>query len=168
MAITDGKPLPPISPKTAERLWAGVDQSGGPDACWPWKLSVNNKGYGQFGVDPGRHKVLAHRLAYFLWYGVDPGSGCVLHKCDNPSCCNPIHYFLGSKRDNALDASSKRRMNHGERNGYSRLEEANIIEIRALYATGLFSQTAIATRFKIGQTTVSHIVRRDTWKHIAP
>jgi hypothetical protein len=38
---------------------------------------------------------MAHRFAYFSATFTWPGDSWVLHRCDNPPCCNPAHLFLG-------------------------------------------------------------------------
>ena len=90
----------------ANRLWLNIDQLGGPEACWPW-LGKQRYGYGQIWAS-GR-LVLAHRLVWELTLGpIQPGL-CVLHRCDNPPCCNPAHLFLGTKADNVADMMAKGR-----------------------------------------------------------
>ncbi len=91
-----------------------VDKRG-PDECWPWKAGKFNTGYGSFSV--GGNAFSSHRLAYFLLTGNDPGTMCVLHKCDNRQCCNPTHYFLGTLEDNVADMTAKGRAARGDRHG---------------------------------------------------
>jgi hypothetical protein len=75
--------------------------------CWEWSTNKNNKGYGMFYFN-GK-KQLAHRFSYELYLGEIPKNICVLHKCDNPGCVNPNHLFLGTRKDNAIDMSNKKR-----------------------------------------------------------
>jgi hypothetical protein len=50
----------------------------------------------------------ATRVAWKIAKGEEP-QGYVCHSCDNPSCVNPSHLWIGTARDNALDRSAKRR-----------------------------------------------------------
>ena len=83
----------------------------GPDECWPATGGgYNKKGWHvSFRASGVRH--MAHRAAWVAENGHIPGKLFVLHRCDNPKCCNPRHLFLGSQADNARDMWSKGRGN---------------------------------------------------------
>lgn len=85
--------------------------------CWEWKGHRNQAGYGEFCVNGERH-TRAHR---FMWEAIHGSIGSlhVLHKCDNPPCCNPDHLFLGTQQDNMKDRDLKGRVAHGA-NHYKR------------------------------------------------
>jgi hypothetical protein len=85
-----------------------VSESG----CWEWQLSTSKFGHGRVRVRS--QLVLPHRVVAFATGLVssvsDVGqSACVLHRCDNPKCCNPDHLFAGSMSDNTKDAVAKGR-----------------------------------------------------------
>lgn len=90
--------------KTWQRFWSRIEKT---ESCWIWKGSTNGRGYGHFRYD-GKLRY-THRLAYTYCVGPIPGGLLVLHKCDNPPCCNPGHLFLGSHKDNIQDAIQKGR-----------------------------------------------------------
>lgn len=78
--------------------------------CWNWKGSKSKDGYGKFRLDG---KVfLASRIAYQIIHGEIDNNINVLHECDNPSCINPSHLFLGTHLDNMIDKSFKNRARH--------------------------------------------------------
>lgn len=87
------------------RFWRKVDQSGGPDACWPWMGARKPKGYGNFcTVRTPPKTVLAHRYAYEQTHGPIPEGLVLRHRCDNPPCCNPAHLLPGTGAENTQDA----------------------------------------------------------------
>ena len=86
----------------------------------------------------------------------------VLHKCDNPKCCNPDHLFIGTNADNVADKVSKNRCGfkrmYGQSNGASKLTNAQIKEIKGLYFASMFSQSQLAKCYGVTQPHVSRIV----------
>jgi len=102
--------------KNPEIFWKDVEIKPKND-CWEWRLALNEKRYGKKRI--GSKNYYAHRIAAWLSGMVadisSPGrenqqiKGFVLHKCDNPSCCNPNHFFIGNQSDNQKDAYAKKR-----------------------------------------------------------
>jgi DNA-binding CsgD family transcriptional regulator len=90
-----------------------------------------------------------------------------LHRCDNPSCINPDHLFLGTQLDNMRDMYAKGRQNPriGANNGRAALTDKQVLEILGLLAEGVLSQKSIGARYRIAQTTVSNI-KRGGWQHL--
>lgn len=93
-----------ITQEIIESFWSKVDKT---ETCWLWTKSKYRHGYGCFCAMGTRHK--AHRVSYEIAYGKIKDGLFVCHKCDNPSCVNPDHLFLGTHKDNALDMVNKGR-----------------------------------------------------------
>ena len=90
-----------------DRFLAMVKKTKG---CWIWTGFKNPKGYGniQKGRRGGR-PLMAHRVAWEIYFGEIPEGMQVLHKCDNPSCVRPGHLFIGTAQDNTDDMINKGR-----------------------------------------------------------
>ncbi len=94
-----------VHARLAERFWSKVVRGEG---CWIWAASVDDHGYGRFGI--GRLRIEpAHRVAWMVANGPIPDGLSVLHRCDNPPCVRPDHLFLGTQRDNMRDMIAKGR-----------------------------------------------------------
>lgn len=86
-----------------------VNESTG---CWEWENGRSTSGgYGVLSINNKQEK--AHRAMWRSEFGEIPEGMCVLHKCDNPPCCNPDHLFLGTVADNNKDRDSKGRQAKG-------------------------------------------------------
>lgn len=75
--------------------------------CWEIQGFRHKEGYGEMCYR-GKN-VRAHKLMYMLAVKPIQDGLCVLHRCDNPPCCNPEHLWLGTRGDNIRDAASKGR-----------------------------------------------------------
>jgi hypothetical protein len=135
----------------------------GPDSCWEWQGYHMRDGYGAFHFQGKR--VIASRFAWILTYGEIPPGMCVLHKCDNPSCVNPRHLFLGTQKDNMQDAVLKLRKS-GPHNGRTKLSWPQVDTIRVLFQMG-WSTRRVAKLFGVNHKTIWQIRAGKTWKEPA-
>lgn len=135
--------------------------------CWLWTGHPTGKeGYGALSVNWRR--VRAHRLSYELFVGPVADGICVCHTCDTPPCVNPGHLFLGTRADNNRDMTDKGRRAQGPKLVEScdtKLTPAKVKDIRA--RAGPETQGALAAEYGVHKTTISLVVCRKTWKHIA-
>lgn len=148
-----------------EKLWPRlvIAENG----CWNWTGGKDWDGYGALRWGKEQR---AHRVAYILTMGPIPEDMWVLHRCDNPSCCNPFHLFLGDADDNNKDMMRKghNRVAFGENHTASKLTNEQIIEIRRLHSEGNTTQREIAKRFCVGFKAINKIVLGQRWKHLLP
>ena len=153
--------------------------------CLIWMGARNEHGYGVIGFRGSSFG--SHRAAWMVANGEIPNGLCVCHKCDVPACINPEHLFLGTHTDNMRDMVSKCRNGHnthpekflgdrgystlhpevyrGERNSNAKLTESDVRLIRQMAQTR--TQPEVARAFGITFQTVSKIVRRTRWAHVA-
>ena len=189
--------IPPLSKEDTNRFWGFVDVRG-PDECWLWKGGVvssrkwpGRPKYGKFWLQ-GK-TVEAHRVAYFLQKGPIPNPDrLVCHSCDVPLCCNGVHLFPGTYKDNKMDSVKKGRHAFGDKHGLrahpekaargerhgsflsperwkfgeqhheAKISDVIVEAIRTEYVTGGISQQRLADKYGITQSHVSKIVLRQT------
>jgi HNH endonuclease len=78
--------------------------------CHVFIGTKSERGYGKIAFRRKHYR--AHRISYELHKGKIMPGFFVCHKCDNTSCINPDHLFLGTAKDNALDRKQKGRGNN--------------------------------------------------------
>lgn len=179
----------PVSTEDREwlssKFWYRVDKEGGfihpvHGRCWEW-IGGRSRGRGMLGWHGTM--IMASRVSWILHHGYNPDC-CVLHKCDNPSCVNPDHLFLGSQADNMKDKISKGRSSNvkgvvpqyydsqyispfhkGEKHYSAKLTGDQVIDLIARSGAGE-PQKSLAKKFGISQPHVSNILSGRKRKHL--
>lgn len=147
-----------------ERFWKYVDRDSDPRGCWLWTGAKFHFGHGAFRGE-GSAMIRAHRFSWLLHRGQIPDGLCVLHTCDNPSCVNPLHLFLGTKTLNSIDCTAKRRQARGEANANAKFSAETVREIRRLRKAGVMTKE-LAQGYSVNRSTIQRIVRKATWKQV--
>lgn len=150
----------------ADRFWEKVAIR--PAACWKWTGQQGHCGYGRLEERRGhcRKVIYAHRVSWEIHFGAIPKGKHVLHRCDNPSCVNPAHLFLGDQRTNNADKIAKNRQAKGIRFPRAKLNDAAVIEIWRLNKIEKQTQQSIADRFGVSISQINFVLKRRTWKHV--
>lgn len=154
----------PAKREVAERFWSRVLKHPYP-GCWEWQKITTHNGYGEIWVDG---KMLrAHRVSWEMVNGKIPDGIFVLHKCDNPSCVNPSHLFLGTHQDNMDDCARKGRVSilRGENSPASILKKDQVLEIAKLTRRGIGCRI-VAMAYGVSRQTVSDIRSGRNWGHL--
>lgn len=165
------KPMPTLTSWELVRFHQQVQYRRG---CQPWRGELASSGYGLFMIyrDGRRHRFLAHRIAYHLATGEDPGELCVRHRCDNPPCCNPADLLTGTQAENIADAVARGRLvepphPRGDAHPRAKLTSSTVAVLRARYAAGGISQRALAAEYGVAQSTVRSAITGQCWSAVA-
>ena len=135
------------------RFWAKVHKT---DSCWLWTGGKLERGYGVIrAAGQGSGIYLAHRLAYEWHYGPIPHGLLVCHSCDNPSCVNPEHLFLGSNADNHWDMIRKKRTGLTR---LAKLTDEQVADIRLRYRQGGTSYSRLAKEYGVSKGNINDVV----------
>lgn len=109
--------------------------------------------------------VKANRQAYRIAFG-DPGELHVLHHCDNPSCCNPSHLFLGTHQDNMKDMVAKQRKKRGSQMPAAKLSEEDVASIRSRYSFRKVTIPMLASEYRVSERTLWKALHGMGWTHV--
>ena len=142
-----------------DRFYRGF-KKGGRSECWSWLKGKDDEGYGCIYFDGKRTR--SHRVSYRLYYGIIPDGLHVLHRCDNPSCVNPYHLFLGTNKDNMKDKVSKNRQNKGSYVHCSKLTKEEVLEVVYLVSQG-WSERKVSYFYNINSSSVNKIMTGISW-----
>jgi hypothetical protein len=136
--------------------------------CLEWTGSrKSDSGYGH-AYDPRvKRTVRVHRLVYELANGPIPKGAYVCHRCDNPSCIEPEHLWLGDASSNMEDKKEKGRApsQKGSEHGRAKLREEDIERVFALRGQGL-SYRKIAKEFDVTENAIRKILKGQAWTHV--
>ena len=153
-----------LDPAFQRRYWAKTQKS---DGCWTWTGSKTGSGYGDIrfkGARTGR--IYAHRAAWLLAHGGTIPDGLdVCHHCDNRTCVNPKHLFVGTRAANVHDCIRKDRHARGERHGRAVLTARQVRTILARLAGGE-THRSIAQDYSVRRETVTKISAGHRWRRL--
>jgi hypothetical protein len=139
------------------------------DGCWLWNGMLDKHKYGIMTtrINNIPKNIFAHRISYFIYFGEFDEKLCVLHKCDNPSCVNPNHLFLGTQLDNIADCVSKGRASGGSSKGSAnkaaKLSENDVVEILKLCDEGGTTFKEMAEMYGVSPRTIEGIAYHLSW-----
>jgi hypothetical protein len=153
--------------KDEKRFWGKVTKAG-EDECWEWTGHKSAGGYGRFylgGKKPKPKTVAAHRFAYAVIFGPIPDGLIACHRCDNPSCVNPSHLFIGTHQDNSDDKLQKKRHPHGSSHPRAILSEQDVASIRRRRKGGE-SYESISSDYPAVKLVIRSAAVGNTWRHV--
>lgn len=136
------------------------------NGCMYWIGDKTHFGYGRTTIN-GVRKV-AHKVMYELFYNTKVADNmCVCHRCDNPSCVNPKHMFIGTISDNNKDKTAKgRNVSHFKYdNPTQKLTKDQAIEIIKRSHNGE-RPTDLAKTYGVTPSNIIMIRKGTNWKCI--
>lgn len=174
LELPDGESIPNklfsvnLTEAQKKLFWDKVDVRE-EDDCWNWLHAKSSKGYGQIKIHYVQY--VATRVCYFMHHEAFDDRLLICHHCDNPSCVNPKHLWLGDAKQNAEDRDSKGRyvigdLPVGEDHFSAKLTDEKVLQIRCLYEIGGYSHRELGNMFGVAKETVSALLQGRTWKHL--
>jgi len=135
------------------------------NGCLEWIGYVDKDGYGRMKY----FKKFVHstRLIWFIEKDEYPEGKVICHTCDNPSCLNIDHLFLGTVKDNTKDAFDKGRRigRRGKKSNFAKLTIEEVIKIKIMLKEKI-PQRTIGEIFGVSRGAICDISRNRNWKHV--
>ncbi len=133
------------------------------------KPCVNTNGYLFAGLFK-KNKRLAcpaiHRLVLETFVGLRPSGMEGRHK-DGDKTNNRLDNIEWATHEvNEFDKYEHGTIMRGSKNGYAKLTEDDVVEIRRLWKTGEFTQWGLAHRFGVHQFCIWSVIHKKSWKHV--
>lgn len=147
--------------------------------CWLWMHKTDRQGYPI--AKRNRKEFRVHRASYEAAHGVIPSGLFVCHRCNCPSCVNPVHLYLATNAGNLADAARDGLMVHGdqhwtrrhrgnsrpwtggEHHWKARLTWEQVHQMRIAYAHGETIRQ-LAERYRVHYDTAYAAIHGLTWK----
>lgn len=162
------------------RILDRLDRSGD---CWLWTGALDAAGRGR--VWRNGKIMIHHRAVWEILVGPIPEKAYLCHHCDNPTCGNPAHLYVGDHKTNARDMSARRRTwghrnpdlarEAGKRIGYAnnwskgdanpkaQLGAEQVWEIREDAST---PNRVLAEKYGVNITSIQRIKKGTAWGHL--
>ena len=128
------------------------------DGCWVWTAAHDAKGYGVMRFNNPRRMIGAHRVGWIVQVGPVSDGLLVLHRCDNPPCVRADHLYLGTKKDNARDASERGQLKgrrharqDGAFNNQAKLTPEVVASIRWDWLSGDYTATQLGQKYGVSR-----------------
>lgn len=159
---------------TSSRYWIS---DAGRLLCTNWRgtgrkkvmiPSLDHKGYFRTMIktDSGYKTVKLHRLVALAWVPIDENKAHVDHinsiKTDNRAC----NLAWVTQHENTMKAFNEGRfaVPTGAKNGFSKLNDDKVREIRALFSAGK-TRKQIAEIYGVAPSTIKDVILR-SWRHV--
>ena len=155
---------PKIRKSTFERFLEKINKDDpSSNGCWFYNNGKDRDGYGMISIND--HPRKAHQISYMTFKGPIEKDKHVCHSCDNPSCINPVHLFLGTNKENMRDKINKGRDRvRGEQNVKSILTDELVKQI--LLEKDHLTIAEIARKHGLSWEHASAVIKRKIWRHI--
>ena len=154
------KTIPDLTKRQLRNFWEKVDRSSD---CWLWTGCKTPKRYGVVSLNNAKY--YAHRVLFHISGGKYEEGKEVCHSCNNPSCVNPEHLRMDTRKGNSADRAAAGTLLRGSENYASVLDEEKVRCSRKMYQDG-HTQKDIAKKYGVNHSTIGYVVRNKTWKHI--
>lgn len=173
--LNKGRPRPDLKKggKNYENIVAGIRRRYGPITladrlrdhvvinkgtdCHEWQAAKSLTNYGYFTIrgPNGKKNYYVHRAVYKHNYGEIPDGKIIMHKCDNPCCCNINHLLMGTRKDNQSDMVRKNRHPAHMKKGWinTKITEDQFNE----FINPDISVLSLSKKYKISRDTITEI-----------
>lgn len=121
--------------------------------CWVWTAGKSH-GYASMGYQGKVKKVCTLIYELFILDHPVPNGFCVLHTCDNRSCVNPDHLYLGTKTDNIRDRIER---DPNSFKGGQKISFEQVEEIKNYVRDGVHKKI-LAAYYKVDLRTIQRLV----------